>query len=301
MEEAAVAGRESTRTWAMDGRTVLVTGAASGIGRASAAGLGRAGAIVLVHARDRARAAAAAQELASGGGRFVPVSGDLGSLAGVRSLAEQVPQAAPGGLHVLVNNAGAAFSQRAVSPDGVERTLAVNHIAVAALTSALLDSLRAGASAAGRASRVVNVSSAMEKRGNPDLRDWSYPDRFRSFQAYCDSKLVNLAHTYALAAELAGSGVTVNAANPGSVATEFQRKAGGVFKAVVVVGKAFLASPEKGARTSIRLASDPALDDLTGGYYSAAKLDTSSATSRDPAFGQQVYARTAAILAQALR
>ncbi len=95
--------------------------------------------------------------------------------------------------------------------------------------------------------------------------------------------------------------MTVNAANPGNVATAFGRNAGGVLKVVQVVGKAFMASPEKGARTSIRLASDPALDDSTGGYYSAAELDTSSAASRDLAFGQQVYTRTIAILAQALR
>ncbi|MEV4335104.1 hypothetical protein AB0K02_32140 [Streptomyces sp. NPDC049597] len=92
--------------------------------------------------------------------------------------------------------------------------------------------------------------------------------------------------------------MTVNAANPGSVKTAFGRNVGGVFKVVGMVRKAFMASPEKGARTSIRLASDPALDDATGGYYSAAELDASSDASRDPAFGAQVYARTAAILAQ---
>ncbi|GGW65256.1 short-chain dehydrogenase [Streptomyces xantholiticus] len=285
----------------MDGRTVLVTGTTSGIGRTTATALGQAGAVVLAHARDQTRAAAVARELKGSGGRFVPVSGDLGSLAGVRGLVEQVLQVTPKGLHVLVNNAGAAFSQRALAPDGVERTLAVNHLAVAALTSELLDTLRIGASATGRPSRVVNLSSILEKRGNPKLQDWTYPDQYSQLQAYSDSKLVNLAHTYALARELAGSGVTVNAANPGSVKTAFGHNAGGVLKVVGIVGKAFMASPEKGARTSIRLASDPALDDATGGYYSAAELDMSSDASRDPAFGEQVYARTAAILAQAPR
>lgn len=296
-----MAGRASTGIWTMDGRTVLVTGTTSGIGRVTAAALGQAGAVVLAHARDQARAAAVARELGASGGRFVPVSGDLGSLAGVQDLVEQVLQATPEGLHVLVNNAGAAFSQRALSPDGVERTLAVNHLAVAALTSALLDTLRNGASVTGRPSRVVNLSSTLEKRGNPKLQDWTYPTEFSQLQAYSDSKLVNLAYTYALARELAGSGVTVNAANPGSVATAFGRNAGGVLKMVQIVGKAFLASPEKGARTSIRLASDPAWDGATGGYYSAAEPETSSKASRDPAFGQQVYAHTTAVLAQTLR
>jgi NAD(P)-dependent dehydrogenase (short-subunit alcohol dehydrogenase family) len=297
-EESVVAGTASTARWSMDGRTVLVTGAASGIGRVSAAALGRAGAVVLVHARDRARAAALAHELGDDA-RFVPVSGDLGSLAGVRSLADQVVQVVPGGLHVLVNNAGAAFSQRALSPDGVERTLAVNHIAVAALTFALLGALRDGAAGLGRPSRVVNVSSTLEKRGNPHHQDWTYPDRFSQIQCYSDSKLINLAHTYTLAKQLAGSEVTVNAANPGSVATAFGRNAGGPLKLIQTVGRVFMSSPEKGARTSIRLASDPALDDSTGGYYTAAELDTSSAVSRDADFGQRVYDRTADILAKA--
>ncbi|MFI9105426.1 SDR family NAD(P)-dependent oxidoreductase [Streptomyces fildesensis] len=301
MKEAAMAGRASTGIWMMDGRTVLVTGTTSGIGRVTAAALGQAGAVVLAHARDQARAAEVVRELQSSGGRFVPVSGDLGSLAGVRDLVEQVRQVTPEGLHVLVNNAGAAFPQRALSPDGVERTLAVNHLAVAALTSLLLETLRNAASMTGRPSRVVNLSSTMEKRGNPKLQDWSHPTEFSQLQAYSDSKLVNLAYTYALARELAGSGVTVNAANPGSVATAFGRNAGGVLKMVQIVGKAFMASPEKGAHTPIRLASDPTWDGATGGYYSAAELAASSEVSRDPAFGQQVYAHTTAILAQTLR
>src|SRR5690242_7948788 len=119
----------------MHGRVVLVTGAASGIGRATVASLGEAGGTVLVHARTQARAVAAVGELR---GRFVPVSGDLGSLAGVRDLAAQVLHAVPDGLHVLVNNAGAAFPQRALSQEGVERTIAVNHLAGAALTTSLL-------------------------------------------------------------------------------------------------------------------------------------------------------------------
>jgi NAD(P)-dependent dehydrogenase (short-subunit alcohol dehydrogenase family) len=281
----------------MDQRTVLVTGASSGIGRATAAALVGAGALVLAHARDPSRAAALVTELGDSGGCVVPVSGDLGSLRGVRALARQVRHLVPDGLHVVVNNAGAAFSQRRVSPDGVERTLAVNHLAVAALTSMLIDALRAGAAATGRPSRVVNVSSSLEKRGDRTLQDWSYPDRFSQVQAYSDAKLLNLAYTYALARELSEQGITVNAADPGNVATAFGRNAGGILKGVQQAGRVFMVSPEKGARTSVRLASDPALDSVTGVYFRAGTPARSSATSRDPSFGDHVHGRTAALLA----
>lgn len=292
--------RKAATASELDGRTVLVTGAGGGIGRATAAALGRAGAVVLVHVRDRDRATATARDLAADGGRFVPVCGDLGSIAGTAEVAEQVRKATPSGLHVLVNNAGAAFSRHALSPDGIERTLAVNHVAVAALTSMLLDSLREGASTSGRPSRVVNLSSTLEKRGNTNLWDWSCPGRFSQVQAYADAKLISLAHTYALARALEGSGVTVNAANPGSVATGFGRNAGGVFKVIQTVGRLFMADPEEGARTSVHLAADPALDETTGGYHTAARPDTSSAASRDPGYCQKVYTRTADLLSRAL-
>lgn len=283
-------------------RTVLVTGASSGIGLATAAALGRRGATVLVHARTPARAAATVSELARGGGRFVPVAADLGSLAGVRALAAQARSAvragvAAGGLHALVNNAGAAFREPALSPDGVERTIAVNHLAVAALTTELLDVLRDGAASTGRPSRVVNLSSTMERRGRPRVDDWSAVDGVGQFQAYCDAKLVNLAYTYALARRIAGSGVTVNAADPGNVATRFGDNAGGVFRIFQTLGRPLLASAARGARTSEWLVSDPVLDRETGGYFRASRRRRSSAASRDHEFGEAVFARTAAILA----
>ena len=184
-----------------------------------------------------------------------------------------------------------------MSPDGLERTLAINHLAVAALTAELLGLLRAGAKNDGRSARVVNLSSTAEQRGRA-VTDWTYPFGYRQLQAYADSKLVNLAYTYTLAGQLAGDGVTVNAANPGSVATGFGTKAGGRLKITMAAGKIVLASPAKGARTSVRLAADPELDGATGGYYSGAAPDTSSAQSRDVAFGRHAYTHTQALLEQ---
>jgi len=271
---------------------VLISGASSGLGRATAQALARTGARVLVHARTKQRAVAVAHELAG-----VPVWADLGSVAGVRGLAEQVIAAAGGELHVLVNNAGGAPPHRQLSPDGVEGTIAVHHVASAALTAALLPALRRGSVTSGRPSRVVNVSSTVERFGRR-LTDWTYPDRFSQWRAYCDAKLLNLAFTYVLAETLDPREITVNAADPGNVATGFGRN-GGVFRFFQGPARFLLSSPEQGSRTAVRLASDPALDGATGGYYAKSRPKRSSTASRDPAYGEQVFAATVQLLEQA--
>jgi NAD(P)-dependent dehydrogenase (short-subunit alcohol dehydrogenase family) len=272
--------------------TALVSGASAGLGRATAAALARTGARVLVHARTEERAVAAAREL-----HGVPVWADLSSVAGVRQLAQQVTAAAEDGLHVLVNNAGGASRRRDLSPEGVERTIAVHHIAPAALVTLLFPVLRRGAIVSARPSRVVNISSTVERFGRR-LTDWSYPQRFSQWQAYCDAKLLNLAFTYALAQRLDQREITVNAANPGNVATGFGRN-GGVFRFFQGPARFLLSTPEQGARTAVTLASDPTLDSATGGYYSKGRPARSSATSRDPAYGEQVLAMTTRLLAHA--
>jgi NAD(P)-dependent dehydrogenase (short-subunit alcohol dehydrogenase family) len=271
--------------------TALVTGASGGLGKATAHALARTGARILVHARTEERAVAAASEL-----HGVPVWADLGSVAGVRGLAEQVTAAAEGGLHVLVNNAGGASPRWDLSPEGVERTVAVHHVAPAALTALLFPVLRRGAIASARPSRVVNVSSTVERLGRR-LTDWSYPQRFSQWQAYCDAKLLNLAFTYALAHRLDPLEITVNAANPGNVATGFGRN-GGAFRFFQGPARFLLSTPDRGARTAVMLAGDPTLDTATGGYYTKGRPARSSATSRDPAYGEQVLAMTARLLAR---
>ena len=247
---------------------------------------------MLVHARTEARAVAAADDLAG-----VPVWADLGSVDGVRGLAEQAIAAAGGELHVLVNNAGGASAHRELSPEGVERTIAVHHVASAALIAALLPALRRGAIASGRPSRVINTSSAVERFGRR-LDDWSYPRRFSQWRAYCDAKLLNLAFTYALAGQLDPHEITVNAADPGNVATGFGRN-GGVFRFFQGPARFLLSTPEHGARTAVALAGDPALEAQTGGYYAKGKPAVSSATSRDPAHGRQILDETIRLLERA--
>ena len=250
-------------------------------------------ATVPVHARRADHARRAADQLVSNGngkGRYLAVAGDLGSLAGVRELVEAVHQASPKGLNGLVNNAGAAFASKALSPDGYERTIAINHIAVAALTEGLLDLLRKGADDFASPSRVVNMTALIESRGKP-ITDWSYPaGPGRSRVA--DAKLLALMYTYAQARRHHGDGLTFNAVSPGTVNSGFGGKAGGTLKTIQALMKPLVGPPEKGSRGCVRLLADPGLATATGGYYSSAKLKKSSEKSRDHDAQDRVYEQT---------
>jgi len=276
----------------LDGQTVLVTGAKGGIGYETAQGIGNSGATVLVHARGAEQARHAVDLLVSNGnGQYLAVAGDLGSLAGVRTLVDAVHEAAPKGLNGLVNNAGAAFSSKALSPDGYERTIAINHIALAALTDGLLDLLRKGADHCAAPSRVVNMTALIESRGKP-ITDWSYPGKYKQIQAYGTAKLLALMYTYAQARRYDGDGLTFNAVSPGSVKTSLGTKAGGPFKLIQALTNPFVGPPEKGARGCVRLMADPELATATGGYYSSAKLKKSSKQSQDPEGQERIYSQT---------
>ena len=229
----------------LDGQTVLVTGAKGGIGHETAQGIGNSGATVLVHARGADEARRAVDLLVTNGngnGQYLAASGDLGSLAGVRELVDAVHEAAPKGLNGLVNNAGAAFSSKAMSPDGYERTIAINHVALAALTDGLLDLLRKGADDFAAPSRVVNMTALIESRGKP-ITDWSYPGKFKHIQAYADAKLLALMYTYAQARRHEGEGLTFNAVSPGAVKTTLGSKAGGPFKIINALTNPFVGPP----------------------------------------------------------
>jgi NAD(P)-dependent dehydrogenase (short-subunit alcohol dehydrogenase family) len=278
----------------LHGQTVLVTGAGGGIGLETARGIGNSGATVLVHARGGDQARRAVESLVADGnglGQYVAVAGDLGSLAGVRKLVDAVHAVAPKGLNGLVNNAGAAFSSKALSPDGYERTIAINHVALAALTDGLLDLLRQGADDVATPSRVVNMTALIESRGKP-ITDWSSPGKYKQIQAYADAKLLALMYTYAQARHHEGEGLTFNAVSPGAVKTTLGSKAGGPFKLIQVLTNPFVGPPEKGSRGCVRLMADPELATATGGYYSSAKLASSSTRSQDTDTQERVYAQT---------
>ncbi len=268
----------------LDGRVALVTGATNGIGRVTARELARMGARTLVVARDAGRGDATAREIRDATGSPVEVLvADLSSRAEVRRLASEVRRGAPS-LHLLVNNAGAIFADRRLSADGVEMTLALNHLAYFLLTLELLPALRAAPEA-----RVVNVSSSIHSRGRIDLDDLQGERDYGMWKAYAQSKLANLLFTRELARRLRGGPVTANALHPGAVASGFGRDHPGLFGRLVALGAPFLLSPEKGARTTLHVATDPSLRGVSGRYFASSRERTPSRAAQDDPTARRLW------------
>jgi NAD(P)-dependent dehydrogenase (short-subunit alcohol dehydrogenase family) len=242
------------------GKTCLVTGASAGIGKATARELARLGARVIMVCRDRDRGERALLDLqlVLGTGNLYLLVADLSSQREVRRLAEDVRRSFDV-LHVLVNNAGLFCTTRQVTEDGIEKTLAVNHLAPFLLTRLLLDLLKASAPA-----RVVNVGSAAYRQGRIRLDDLNFEKQYSSFAAYAQSKLALLLQSLELAERLAGSGVTVNCLHPGLAATEIFRDHAPFWR---LVFRLFSISPERAARTSVFLAADPGVEGVMGRFF----------------------------------
>lgn len=274
----------------LEGRIAVVTGATSGIGRATALALARMGAHVVIVSRSPQKCAETAAQIAQAGGSATPIAADLSSQRGVRSVAEQIRARFPR-VDVLVNNAGAIFGERRLSEDGIEMTWALNHLSYFLLTHLLLDALKAAPMA-----RIVNVSSdahfAVRRIPFDDLNFERQP--YRAFSAYSLSKLANVMFTYALARRLEGTHITVNALHPGAVATNFGRELGGwwgwVFRVLV---SRFALSPEQGAQTSIYLASAPEVAQQSGLYFDRCKPKRSSLLSYNRDAQERLWAISA--------
>ena len=273
----------------MADRTVLVTGGSGGIGKATAVGLATMGAHLAITGRDRGRAEDAAREIRTAGGGQVDVFvADLTSQLEVRRLSDEVLQTLPR-LHVLVNNVGGYWNTRHVTADGLERTFALNHLAPFLLTNLLLDRLKHSAP-----SRVVTVASHAQAMGRIDFDDLQGERSYSGARAYNQSKLANVMFTYELARRLRATSVTANALHPGVVRTSF----GGddpalVQRLFIPFLMYFMKAPAQGAATSIYLASAPALEHVTGAYYSDRKRKRSSARSYDEAAGTRLWQMSA--------
>jgi retinol dehydrogenase-14 len=273
-------------TGPMTGKTVLVTGGSGGIGKATAAGLAALGARVGITGRDLARTRAAAAEIAarSGSQTVDAFAADLSSQAEVRRLARAVLDAYPR-LDVLINNVGGFWATRRVTADGLEHTFAVNHLAPFLLTDLLLDRLKASAPA-----RIVTVSSDAQRLGKMDFDDLQGERDYSGQRAYNQSKLANVMFSYELARRLAGSGVTATVLHPGVVRTGFAAEdPSTMWKVLLPLIRPLLKSPEKGAATSIYLASSPDVDNVTGTYFVNRRPKRSTSSSYDEAAAAHLW------------
>jgi len=268
----------------MHGKTVVITGGNAGIGKEAAVGLARAGATVVITSRNPQRGRAALEDVGarSGSNDVAVMDLDLASFASIRAFAGEFLDHYDR-LDVLLNNAGLVLSERTETEQGFETTFGVNHLGHFLLTQLLLDRLEANAGGA----RVVNVSSVAHKsaRHGLDFDDLQSQRRYSAMNVYGKSKLANIYFTRELARRV-GDDVTVNALHPGFVRSEFARggDTGILYSLGVRLGAPFAISPEKGARTSVYLASSPEVEGVTGGYfYKCAPASISSAAQDDAA------------------
>ena len=226
----------------MRGKTVVITGATSGIGQVAAEKLAAMGARMVLVARDRARGEAAMARLRplSAGIDHAIHYADLSRLAEVKRVAAEVAAAEPR-IDVLINNAGALFGSRQVTADGLELTFATNHMSYFVLAHGLRDRLRASAPA-----RVVNVASDAHKGEKLDFNDLQSAGSYRGLHVYGRSKLSNILFTRELARRWDGSGVTANSLHPGFVSTRFGDQSGGMLSFAVRAAKTLCHHAGKG-------------------------------------------------------
>ncbi len=269
----------------MNGRTCLITGATSGIGRATAIELARRGATLVLVARDRGRGEDTVREIRerTDNREVTLMLADLSSQQSIRELAREF-LATNRPLHVLLNNAGVVNLHRTLTVDGIETVFAVNHLGYFLLTNLLLDRLKQSAPA-----RIVNVASEVHKIGALDFDDLQNERRFRSMRVYGQSKFANILFTYELARRLAGTNVTVNCLHPGAVATGLGKNNGAWAQVLVRILGTFFRTPEQGAATSIYLASSPAVAGVSGKYFMNGKERRSSKASYDDAAAKRLW------------
>ena len=252
-------------------KIILVTGATSGIGEVTARELARQGAQVIILGRNGDKARRVQQEMiaATDNPRIDVVLADLSVLQQVRDVAAQLHDKYPR-LDVLVNNAGLMFgSQREVSADGNEMTLATNHLGPFLLTSLLFDLLQKSPAA-----RIVNVASMAYRFSRPSLNDIQSKHSYNGLLEYGTTKLWNIMFTQELARRMRQkniTNVTTNCLHPGGVASDFGVHSGGIGGVMMLLARPFLISPEKGAETSVFLATAPSVAHVSGGYYSKKK------------------------------
>jgi NAD(P)-dependent dehydrogenase (short-subunit alcohol dehydrogenase family) len=282
----------------MAGKSVVITGASSGIGLATAMALSKLGAKVFITARDQKRGNAALDVVAKETGTSPElVLFDLASLTSVRAGAAEILDRAAR-IDVLVNNAGIVLSDRKETEDGFEWTFAVNHLGPFLLTELLRDRLVESSP-----SRIVNVASTAHKsaRSGLDFADLQSHNGYRAMKVYGRSKLANIYFNAELARRLEGTGVTANCLHPGTVATGYGRDGDtrGIFAFGLRIAAPFFMSPEKGALTSVYLASSGEVAGVTGKYFVKCREHKVSRAAGDMQAAQRLWQVSEELIAQA--
>ena len=269
----------------MAGRVCAVTGASSGIGKATSVALAGLGATVILVCRNQARGEAALADVAAAAGETARPSlelADLSSMEQVRALAVRLGKLPA--VHVLINNAGLVVARRQLTPDGFELSLAVNYLAPFLLTNLLLPTLTASAPA-----RVVTVSSIAHRGAMLDVDDLQCERRYLAMLAYANSKLADVLFTRELARRLDATKVTANCLHPGTVRTRFGDTGALWLRLGLAVGGGVLRTPASGAKTSVFLASAPEMAGQTGGYYVNARRRRPSKKARDDDLARRLW------------
>jgi NAD(P)-dependent dehydrogenase (short-subunit alcohol dehydrogenase family) len=265
-------------------RTIVITGATSGIGEVAAVELARQGARLVVVARDPERVAMTLPKIrrANPSEDHKVHIADLSRIEEMKRVAKEITSAEPQ-IDVLVNNAGAMFGSRQLTEDGLEKTFALNHMSYFVVTNMLLPNLKSGA-------RIVSTASDAHNGAKLDFGDLQSERRYSGFPVYSKSKLCNILFNRELARRLAGSGVTANCLHPGFVATRFGDQSGGVTSVAIRIAKPIGAiSPEEGAKTIVYLAASPEAEGKSGGYYYKNRLATPSVEAQSDADAARLW------------
>lgn len=279
----------------MTGKTIVITGGTSGIGQVAAEALAAKGARIAIVARDPARGHATLALLRPNGPGVEHAIhyADLSRVTEMKRVAQEIAAAYPR-IDVLINNAGAMFSQRHVTADGLELTFALNHVSYFVIAHLLRDRLAASAPA-----RIINTASHAHKGAKLNFDDLQLQNGYSGFRAYGRSKLCNILFTRELARRLQGSGVTANCLHPGFVNTRFGDNSGPGLgsRFFGLLKKAIAISPEKGAETIVWLASADAPAAVSGAYFVKCREEKPSREAQDDESARRLWAETAKLTA----
>ena len=277
----------------MKDKVCLITGSNSGIGYATTSALAEMDATVVMAVRNRKRGEIARSNIVEKTQNkkleimICDVSSKYSISAFVKEFSENYNR-----LDVLINNAGAVFSKRQTTEDGFERSFAVNYLGPFQLTYKLFPILKSSSP-----SRVINVSSGMHKTGKINFEDLQRNQNYNEMQVYADTKLMVTTITYEWAQRLEGTGVSVNVVEPGFVATNLGRNSGSIISRLSFGLMRFIqVSPEKGAETSVYMASSNEVEGVTGKCYAKLKETTTSKMSYDTATQKRLWNTTLKLL-----